>query len=55
MALNFYLVKFTSCNFVSVWSTDANIVETANRLRDTYANYYKITHEVQDIVCEGRK
>jgi hypothetical protein len=52
MALHVYLVKFTSGYFVRAWTTNDNIIDVAQRLRDTYANYYKITHDVQDIVCE---
>lgn len=47
-----YTIHFTSGHKVRTFEFDTKIIQTANRLKDTYANYYKITHDIKDIICE---
>jgi hypothetical protein len=47
-----YTIYFTSGHKVRTFEFDTEIIETANRLKDTYANYYKISHDIKDIIFE---
>lgn len=47
-----YTINFTSGHKVRTFEFDTEIMKTANKLKDTYASYYKISHDIKDIMCE---
>lgn len=44
-----FKIEFTSGHIVYTYECECDIICTAERLRDGYANYYNIDHDIKDI------
>jgi hypothetical protein len=48
-----YVISFTSGLTVRTVKYETNIQQAAERLRDSYAEYYNISHDIMEISCEN--
>ncbi len=48
-----YVIVFTSGHKVRTLEYKTNIMEAAERLRDSYAKYYNISHDIKEILCKN--
>lgn len=52
--VNMYKVVFSSGYTVRTFEYETKINEVVERLRQRYAQYYNVSHTIQEIICESK-
>lgn len=52
MNVHMYLIVFTSGYKVRTFEFDTEIMNVAQRLKNNYASYYGVEHEIERVICE---
>lgn len=50
--LNMYVILFSSGYTCRTYASPDDIVQKAQKLCESYAKYYNVTHEILEVKCE---